>query len=129
MLLSKGLGTGPLLLITLVGLADGLGCVQSGLLLSLLGEVGLKGDLLDLWLLVLSLGILSLGVLLLGLGNGLSGLLVLELSLTLLGTPCLGSLLLGAARISLSVRVEKYMTGTITYGATFLECRSSALRW
>lgn len=85
LVLLEGLGASPL--VSILGLADLLCGLESKLLLGLLGEVSLKGNLLDLGLLVLSLGIFSLGVLLLGLSNGLSGLLVLELSLTLLGTP------------------------------------------
>lgn len=126
--LDKRLGAGPLLVVS-DGLADALGVAQGELLLGLLGEVGLKSDLLDLGLFVLSFGILSLGILLLGLGNGLSSLLVLELSLAFGGTPRLGSLLLGAAVKNVSIYACDLDETRRTYGATFLVWRSSALRW
>lgn len=89
--LDEGLGASPLLLLlgvdTLVGLAGRCAGVQGSPLLGLLGEVGLKSDLLRLRLLGLGLGILSLGILLLGLSNGLTGLLVVELGSSLGGAP------------------------------------------
>lgn len=87
----------PLLGGALVGLADLRGAVESGLLLGELSEVVVVGDVLVLRLLDLLLGILSGGILLLSLGDGITGLLVLQLSVALSGTPRLGSLLLRAA--------------------------------
>lgn len=105
LVLLEGLGVGPLLVLndTLVGLADlegGLG-LESGLLLSELGEVLRVGDVLLLLLLGDSLsGGLTLGggLLLLSLGDLLGGLLILQLGLALGGAPGKGSLLLGSAR-------------------------------
>lgn len=65
----------------------------------LLGEVSVESDLLDLGLLGLAFGFLSVGLGLLSLSDGLTGLLVLQLGLAFVGTPRLGSLLLGAAVI------------------------------
>lgn len=99
-LLEEWLGGGPLLvgLAALVGLAD-LKLAKSKLLLSLLGEVVLVGDVLVLRLArgLETFGILSDSLLQFGLGDLLAGLLILLLGLTLLGTPRLGSLLLGTA--------------------------------
>lgn len=102
LLVLEGLGVGPLLveLAALVGLADLETRLESGLLLSLLGEVVVVRDLLLGLLLGGSLSsgsLLSSGVLLLVLSDSLAGLLVLKLSSTLVGTPGLGSLLVRAA--------------------------------
>ncbi|KAI6772621.1 hypothetical protein HG530_003579 [Fusarium avenaceum] len=101
LLVLEGLGVGPLLveLAALVGLADLKTRLESGLLLSLLGEVVVVRDLLLGLLLGSSLSsssLLSGGVLLLVLSDSLAGLLVLKLSSTLVGTPGLGSLLVRA---------------------------------
>lgn len=101
LLVLEGLGVGPLLveLAALVGLTDLEARLESGLLLSLLGEVFFVGDLLLGLLLGGSLsgsGFLSSGVLLLVLSDSLAGLLVLKLSLAFVSTPGLGSLLVGA---------------------------------
>lgn len=111
LILLEGLGVGPLLVLndTLVGLADlegGLG-LESGLLLSELGEVLRVGDVLLLLLLGDSLsGGLTLGggLLLLSLGDLLGGLLILQLGLALGSAPGKGSLLLGSASQGVSGR-------------------------
>lgn len=88
---------GLLLLGALVGLAELLGSVKTGVsAVDLeLGQVLVEGELLGLRLLGLGLGILSLSGFLLALGNSLAGLLVLQLGVTVSGAPRLGSLLLG----------------------------------
>jgi hypothetical protein len=98
-LLDELLGLVPLLVESraLVGLADlqGIGS-KSGLLLSLLDKVvGIRDGLVLLLGLSGRGGGVSLSVLGVGLGDGLGGLLVLELSLTLVATPSLGSSLVG----------------------------------
>lgn len=93
----EGLGISPLLvdLAALVGLADLEVAVETSPLLGLLGEVFGVGDALVLGLGgLLASGVLSKGFLLLRLGNGLAGLLVLQLSLALGSAPGSGSLLL-----------------------------------
>jgi hypothetical protein len=101
LVLDELLGSGPLLvgLGALVGLADVESAAKSSLLLSLLGEVVLVGDILVLRLggVLDTLTVLGNGLLQLGLGDLLASLLVLLLSSTLLGAPRLGSLLLGTA--------------------------------
>jgi hypothetical protein len=95
-LTGQGLALGELLAAALVGLADVLGS-KGELLLGLLDEVGGVGLALVFRLglgLVLALGGISYGVLLLGLGDGLSGLLVFELSVAVVSTPAVRSLLL-----------------------------------
>lgn len=99
LLLLERLSGGPLLveLAALVGLTDLEAGVKSSLLLGLLGKVLCVRDVLLLGLGgFFASGILNEGVLLLGLGNGLTSLLVLQLSVTLSGAPRLGSLLVGA---------------------------------
>jgi hypothetical protein len=101
LLVLEGLGVGPLLveLATLVGLTDLEARLESGLLLSLLGEIFFVGDLLLGLLLGGGLSgssLLSSGVLLLVLSDSLAGLLVLKLSLAFGSTPGLVGLLLGA---------------------------------
>jgi hypothetical protein len=102
LLVLEGLGVGPLLveLAALVGLTDLETRVESGLLLSLLGEIFFVRDLL-LGLLLSSSslgggGVLSNGLLLLVLSDSFTGLLVLKLSSALVSTPGLGSLLVRA---------------------------------
>lgn len=101
LILDESLGGGPLLvgLGTLVGLADLEVVAKSKLLLSLLGEVVLVGDVLVLGLggLVNTLTVLGNGLLQLALSHLLTGDLILLLGSTLLGTPRLSSLLVGAA--------------------------------
>jgi hypothetical protein len=101
LLVLEGLGVGPLLveLAALVGLTDLETGVESGLLLSLLGEIFLVRDLLlGLLLGGGSLGgsVLSNGILLLVLSDSFTGLLVLKLSSAFVSTPGLGSLLVRA---------------------------------
>lgn len=88
---------GLLLLGALIGLAELLGGVKAGVsAVDLkLGQVLIEGELLGLRLLGLGLGILCLSGFLLALSNSLAGLLVLQLSVAVSGTPRLGSLLLG----------------------------------
>lgn len=99
---------GLLLLGALVGLAELLGGVEAGVgAVDLeLGQVLVEGELLGLGLLGLGLGVLGLGGLLLALGDGLAGLLVLQLGVAVGSAPGLGSLLLGTA----VVRVSKIST-------------------
>lgn len=99
LLVLEGLGVGPLLvnLGALVGLTDLQATVKTELLLGELGEViGVRDALVLRLSSLLASGVLSEGLLLLGAGNGLSGLLVLELGLALSGAR-LGSLLVGTA--------------------------------
>ena len=98
LLLDELLGGVPLLVLlgALVGLAD-LQRVQAGTLLSLLSKVGIQSDLHLLRLLRLLGGSLSLGSLHLGLGDGLAGLLVLQLGVAFGGAPALSGLLLRVA--------------------------------
>lgn len=102
LLLLEGLGLSPLLvglgaLVGSTGLEAG---VKLKLLLGLLNEVVGVGDGLVLGLGVLfASGVLGESLLLLGLGNGLAGLLVLQLGLTLGGAPGSGGLLVGTARL------------------------------
>lgn len=109
--LDELLGVGPLLvgLGSLVGLADleGVLLLEGKLLLGLLGEVVGIGDGLVLLLdgSLLSGGILGDGLLLLGLGDLLADDLILQLGLTLSGTPRESSLLVGTATTS-TVRTE-----------------------
>lgn len=101
LVLVEGLGSGPLLveLAALVGRAD-LGCLGSEceLLLGQLGEVVDVRDALVLGLGGLLSTILSSGGLLLGLSNGITSLLVLQLSVALVGAPRGGSLLVRSAK-------------------------------
>jgi hypothetical protein len=95
-LAGQGLALRELLAAALVGLADVLGG-QAELLLSLLNKVGGVGlaPVFRLRLgLVLTLGGVSDSLLLFGLGDGLAGLLVLELSVAVVSTPAVSSLLL-----------------------------------
>ena len=104
LLVLEGLGALPLLveLAALVGAADAQAALEGELLLGLLGEVVGVGDALVLGLgRLLGSGVLGEGLLLLGLSDGLTGLLVLQLSLTLSGAPGSGSLLLGTTRRTL----------------------------
>jgi hypothetical protein len=99
--LVEGLGVSPFLveLAALVGLTDLEAGVKGCLLLGLLSQVVLVRDAL-----ILRFGglfgdrcsIFCGGLLLLGLSNSLTGLLVLQLGITLSSTPRLGSLLLRA---------------------------------
>jgi hypothetical protein len=107
--LDELLGVGPLLVLlgALVGLADlqGVFLLESELLLGQLGEVVGVRDGLVLLLsggLVDRGGILGTSLLLIGLGDLLASLLVLQLSLTLSGTPRKSSLLVGATAKSRS---------------------------
>jgi hypothetical protein len=95
LLLLESLGGLPLLVLlaTLVGLADLKG-TKSELLLSLLDEVVGVRDAVVLWLWLGDLSGLTVSVLELSLSNGLGGLLILELSLTLGSAPSVSSLLL-----------------------------------
>lgn len=123
---------GLLLLGALVGLAELLGGVEAGVgAVDLeLGQVLVEGELLGLGLLGLGLGVLGLGGLLLALGDGLAGLLVLQLGVAVGSAPGLGSLLLGTAVVRVSqISTSERMGWDTTYGAMFLACRSSALRW
>jgi len=125
LLVLEGLGVGPLLveLAALVGLTDLETRLESGLLLSLLGEVIVVRDLLlGLFLggSLSSSSLLSGGVLLLVLSDSLAGLLVLKLSSTLVGTPRLGSLLVRAtvtAELGL-VSVLAFVTASSTTSTT-----------
>jgi hypothetical protein len=99
-ILGDCLGVGPLLVLlaALVGLA-GLGDTgaELELLLGLLGKVVGVGDAV---VLRLSLGLLggswgSLALLLVSLGNGIAGLLILQLGIALVGAPAVAGLLLG----------------------------------
>lgn len=109
LILDEGLGAGPLLVLldSLVGLAEGEGglVLKSELLLGLLGEVLVEGHVLLLLLLLLGVLIGSGILLLLSLGDRLTGLLVLKLSLAFGGTPSLSSSLLGVGYASLAVAV------------------------
>ena len=119
-LLDEGLGAGPLLvgLGALVGLAvaDALFGLEGELLLGLLGEVVVVGDVLLLGLgglggLGLGVGCLSLGVLLLAGGDVLAGLLVLQLGLALGGAPGLSGLLVGTAAVGVVSFVGRAWSG------------------
>ncbi len=92
LLVLESLGASPLLveLAALVGLTD-LVTAKSELLLGLLGEVVAVRDTLVLGLSGLGISIGS--SVLVALGNSLTGLLVLELGVTLVGAPGLSSLL------------------------------------
>lgn len=111
LILLEGLGAGPLLveLAALVGLTGLEGGIESELLLGLLGQVVGVRDALVLGLSsLLASGILSEGLLLLALGNGLTGLLILQLGLTLGSTPGLSSLLVGATDYG---RLARFIAG------------------
>lgn len=122
LLVLEGLGVGPLLveLAALVGLTDLETGVESGLLLSLLGEIFLVRDLL-LGLLLgggsLSGSVLSNGILLLVLSDSFTGLLVLKLSSTLVSTPGLGSLLVRATVFCQHVEQDQEIQSSIPVAA------------
>jgi hypothetical protein len=97
----QSLALGELLAAALVGLADVLGG-QAELLLSLLNKVGGVGlaPVFGFRLgLVLALGGVSDSLLLLGLGDGVAGLLVLELGVAVVSAPAMSSLLLLLAAV------------------------------
>lgn len=118
-LLDEFLGLVPLLVESraLVGLADlqGIGS-KSGLLLGLLDKVvGVRDGLILLLGLSSRGGGVSLSILGISLGDGLGGLLVLELGLTLVATPSLSSSLVGTTvggGLAVALVLSAWVAGT-----------------
>lgn len=117
--LGDRLSVGPLLVLlaALVGLA---GLRDPGteleLLLGQLGEVIGVGDAVVLGLsLGLGLGGCSLALLLVSLSNGITGLLILQLGIALVGAPAVASLLLG---VTVAVRRGTWKDGVKSYPPT-----------